>query len=140
MAVIDHPHDGCLFGTRLSACILSTLASIPAERLLRPHRSAFVFILTHCKTDWGYAEELCKHNGLDIEEYLREAGRIVRRLAPSIYRVAKELEEKKGLSYEDVSKLCPEAVVEGKAVVQAYFAELGIDPLDRESATVQTCS
>ena len=108
-------HARYLCGADSFTSILSSLASIPAERLLRPHRSAFYMVLTSCKDDWEQSVKQCERLGLGIEKCLKDAGRLVRRLAPSIYRIAKTLEEKKLLSYEDVLKLCPEAVAEGMA-------------------------
>ena len=67
-------------------------------------------ILTCCKDDFDQAAEFCGRYGLDTDYFLREASRMVRRLAPAIYRVANALEKEKRLSYDAVLALCPEAV------------------------------
>jgi len=105
-----HVEEKVLTGDDSITMVLSTLASIPAERLLRPHRTQFYMVLTGCKNDFDEAAEFCGRYGLDTDYFLREASRMVRRLAPSIYRVADALEEEKRLSYEAVLALCPEAI------------------------------
>ena len=136
--------------------VLSSLASIPAERLLRPHRTQFGLVLTVCDDDYKSAKTLCDQFGVDVDKLLKESGQMVRRLAPSIYRVAKALEEEKRLSYKAVLKLCPEAVAECETYLaspdssttmaslylkwnfKALCEANGIDPLDFKSLPVQT--
>ena len=69
-------------------------------------------ILGVCKDDFDQSNEICKQFGFDLDLFLREAGRIVRRQAPSIYRVAEALEKKNLLLYDEVLDLCPEAFEE----------------------------
>ena len=107
-----HVAEVSLQGRETIASIISGLASIPAERLLRPHKGQFELILGVCKDDFDQSNEICKQFGFDLDLLLREAGRIVRRQAPSIYRVAEALEKKNLLLYDEVLDLCPEAFEE----------------------------
>ena len=102
-----HVAEVSLQGSETIAAIISGLASIPAERLLRPHKGQFELILGVCKDDFDQSNEICKQFGFDLDLLLREAGRIVRRQAPSIYRVAEALEKKNLLLYDEVLDYAP---------------------------------
>jgi hypothetical protein len=102
-----------LFGEQAFSSVLGLLAGIPGTRLLLPHRSQLSLIMTNCTCDWAQAKAKCAEQGFDVGLLLRLSSKMVRRLAPSIYRVADELERRGRLTYEQVVEICPEAHAEG---------------------------
>lgn len=52
------PTPGELRGEEITTEVLSSLASLPAERLLCPHLTHFDQVSTTCGADWSIAEKL----------------------------------------------------------------------------------
>jgi hypothetical protein len=100
----------------LPAIILGGLASIPAERLLRPSRTVLDLMLTHCRDDWEGAIEIVRHFSEDrepskaLDKHLRQAGKLVRKLAPVIHNVAAELERSRRLEYNEILVFVPDEI------------------------------
>ena len=98
------------------AVIIASLASIPAERILRPRKTTFELLCSACADDWSEAEGMVRmlhgaeHAGVEMERYLRRAGKLVRKLAPVIHAVAAALVQTNPLGYTELLDLIPEDV------------------------------
>jgi hypothetical protein len=108
--------DSRCFAHDVPAVIVASLASIPAERILRPRATTFELICSACADDWTDAEGMVRmlhgaeHAAVEIERYLRRAGKLVRKLAPVIHVVAAALVVRRHLGYIEILDLIPDDV------------------------------
>jgi ATP-dependent Zn protease len=87
--------------------VISTLASLPAEKLINKRWTYFMLSISYCADDYREALDVCKHCGFEIEEAVRAARRLVHQHKDAIQAVAEALLLRGKLNYAEVKAVMP---------------------------------